>query len=107
MSTALQPHVNTSQIVDEWKLLQVDTELPKYEKKEKIDKYWNDVFNLDGLDGEPKYKLLPYAIKSALCLGQTNADSERSLSINARVLSKERASMGERTLVGLRVVKDA
>ena len=37
----------------------------------------------------------------------TNAESERSLSINARVVTKERASLGESAIVGLRLVKEA
>ena len=46
-------------------------------------------------------------IKSALVLAQTNAESERSLSINARIVTQERASLGEKTIVGLHVLKDA
>ena len=37
----------------------------------------------------------------------TNAESERSLSIKARVVTKERASLGESAIVGLRLVKEA
>ena len=46
-------------------------------------------------------------IKSALVLAQTNAESEGSLSINARIVTQERASLGEKTTVGLHVLKDA
>ena len=46
-------------------------------------------------------------IKSALVLAQTNAESERSLSVNARIVRKDRASLGEKTIVGLHVVKEA
>ena len=46
-------------------------------------------------------------IKSALVLAQTNAESERSLSVNARLVAKDRASLGEKTIVGLHVVKEA
>ena len=46
-------------------------------------------------------------IKSALVLAQTNAESERSLSINARIVTQKRASLGEKTIVGLHVLKDA
>ena len=34
-------------------------------------------------------------IKSGLVLAQTNAESERSLSINARVVTSERSALGE------------
>ena len=36
-----------------------------------------------------------------------NAESERSLSINARVVTKERCALGDTTICGLRSVKDA
>ena len=38
---------------------------------------------------------------------QTNAESERSLSVNAHIVTQERTLLGERTIVGLRSVKDA
>ena len=43
-----------------------------------------------------RYKLLPVVIKSALVLGQTNAASEQSMSVNARIVAQERASFGEK-----------
>ena len=46
-------------------------------------------------------------IKSALVLAQTNAESERSLSINARIVTQERALLGEKTIVGLHLLQDA
>ena len=46
-------------------------------------------------------------MKSALVLGQTNAQSELSLSVNARIVTQDRASLDEKTIVGLHVVKDA
>ena len=46
-------------------------------------------------------------IKSALVLAQTNPESERSLSVNTRIVTKDRASLGEKTIVGLHVVKEA
>ena len=46
-------------------------------------------------------------IKSALILGQANAESERSLSVNARVVTQDRTLLNEETIVGLRVIKEA
>ena len=65
------------------------------------------VFQLQSHEGELGYKVLPTIVKSALILGQTNAESERSLSVNTKVVTKERASLNERTIVGLHVVKEA
>ena len=54
-----------------------------------------------------RYKLLPAVIKSALTLGQTNAKSERSLSVNAAIVTQERTLLSENTIIGLCVVKEA
>ena len=54
-----------------------------------------------------RYKLLPTVVKSALVLAQTNADSECSLSVNARIVTQERANLGEKTTIGLHIVKEA
>lgn len=57
--------------------------------------------------GEKRYKLLSVIVKSALILGQTNAESECSLSVNARVVTQDRSLLNEETIIGLRVVKEA
>ena len=46
-------------------------------------------------------------IKSALVLGQTNAECEHSLSINAKVVTSDRPFLSNETIVGTRVVKEA
>ena len=83
----LQPAISTSEVIDEWKFFQVDNELPDYNQQERIEKYWNAVFQLQSSDGQLRYKLLPAVIKSALTLGQTNVESERSLSVNAAIVT--------------------
>ena len=103
----LQPKVDTSEVTDEWKLFQVDNELPAYDPRERIEVYWNKVSKLQAADGELRYKTLPTVIKSGLVLAQTNAESECSLSVNARIVTKDRALLGEKTIVGLHVIKDA
>ena len=107
LTTVLQPAISTSEVIDEWKLFQVDNELPDYNQQERIEKYWNAVFRLQSSDGQLRYKLLPAVIKSALTLGQTNAESERSLSVNAAIVTRERTLLSENTIIGLRVVKEA
>ena len=74
LTTVLQPAISTSEVIDEWKLFQVDNELPDYNQQERIEKYWNAVFQLQSSDGQLRYTLLPTVIKSALTLGQTNAE---------------------------------
>ena len=107
LTTVLQPAISTSEVIDEWKLFQVDNELPDYNQQERIEKYWNAVFQLQSSDGQLRYKLLPAVIKSALTLGQTNAESECSLSVNAAIVTQERTLLSENTIIGLRVVKEA
>ena len=46
-------------------------------------------------------------IKSALTLVQANADSEHSLSVNAQIVTENRASLWEKTIVGLHVLRGA
>ena len=46
-------------------------------------------------------------IKSALTLTQANTDSECSLSVNAQIVTEDRASLGEKTIVGLCVLREA
>ena len=62
---------------------------------------------LQSSDRQLRYKLLPAVIKSALTLGQTNAESERSLSVNAAIVTRERTLLSENTIIGLHVVKEA
>ena len=59
------------------------------------------------IDGNSRYQYLPLVIKSGLVFAQTNAESERSLSINARAVTSERSALGEVTITGLRTVKEA
>ena len=105
--TVLQPAISTSEVIDEWKLFQVDNELPDYNQQERIEKYWNAVFQLQSSDGQLRYKLLPAVFKSALTLGQTNVESESSLSVNAAIVTQERTLLSENTIIGLCVVKEA
>ena len=107
LTAVLQPEISTSEVIDEWKLFQVDNELSDYNQQERIEKYWNAVFQLQSSDGQLRYKLLPAVIKSALTLGQTNAESECSLSVNAAIVTRERTLLSENTIIGLRVVKEA
>ena len=93
VTSVLQLEINVTEVVDEWKLFQVDKDLPAYNASERIEVFCNGVFKLQSADGDSRYKLLPVVIQSALVLAQTNAESERSLSVNARIVTKDRASL--------------
>ena len=103
----LQPEIDVSLVSDEWKALQSDSDLDSINKEQRIEHYWNDVFALKSVANTNRYTILPCVIKSGLVLAQMNAESERSLSINARVVTKERCALGDTTICGLRAVKDA
>ena len=74
---------------------------------QRVDRYWNAVFLLTSVEGNGHYQLLPCLVKSCLVFAHANADSECSLSVNARVVTKERSRFREQTIVGLRLLKDA
>ena len=46
VTSVLQPEINVTEVVDEWKLLQVDKDLPAYNASERIEVFWNGVFKL-------------------------------------------------------------
>ncbi|MEW8547687.1 MAG: hypothetical protein AB2693_29620 [Candidatus Thiodiazotropha sp.] len=101
-----------SLVLDEWKIYQ-EIEIPKDCKESKegiknqVDVYWGKVFELKNPFGQPRFKTLPKVIKCALTLSHGNADTERSLSQNKKVVTKEKSSMSEKTLIGIRLTKDA
>ena len=64
------------------------------------------MFLLKSIDGNSRYQCLPPEIKSGLLFEQKNAESERSLSINARVVTSERSALGEVTVTGLWTAKE-
>ena len=94
----LQPAIDVSLVSDEWKALQSDSDLDSIDKEQRIDHYWNDVFALKSVVKTDRYTILPYVIKYGLVLAQINAESERSLPINARVVTKERCALGDTTI---------
>ena len=107
VSSMIQPQLDSSIVQDEWKMYQADVDIDIMQGSKDIEEYWNGIFRLQSMEGKSRYQVLPLVIKAALVLAQTNAESERSLSINARVVTKERASLGESAIVGLRLVKEA
>ena len=83
----------------------MDNDLPVYDPKERIEVFWHEVFQLQSAHNELMYQLLPVVIKSALILGQTNAELEHSWSVNARIVAKERALLGEKQMLAFMSLK--
>ena len=107
LSRKLLPDFDTAAVLDEWKLYQNDGDISDIDTDQRVDHYWNAVFLLTSVEGNGHYQLLPCLVKSCLVLAHANANSERSLSVNARVVTKERSRFEEQTIVGLRLLKDA
>ena len=105
LTRKLLPEFDTAAVLDE--LCQNDGNISDIDTDQQVDHYWNAVFLLTSIEGNGHSQLLPSLVKSCLVLAQANADSEHSLSVNARVIRKERSRLGEQTIVGLRLLKDA
>ena len=52
ITCVLQPKVNVSEVVDEWKLFQVDSDVPVYNPSDQIEVFWNRVFHILAENGE-------------------------------------------------------
>ena len=107
LTRKLLQEFDTAAVLDEWKLYQNDGDISNIDTDQRVDHYWNVVFLLTSDEGNGRYELLPRLVKSWLVLAQANADSERSFSVNARVVTKERSRLGEQTIVSLWLLKDA
>ena len=70
LTTVLQPAISTSEVIDEWKLFEVDNELPDYNQQERIEKYWNAVFQLQSSDRQLRYKCCLLLSSQPLLLGK-------------------------------------
>ncbi len=57
--------------------------------------------------GEKMYKSLSFLAKAALTLSHSNAVAERGFSVNNTLVTKEKGSLSERSIVAVRVVKEA
>ena len=72
----------------------------------RVDHFWRKVFG--GIDSSgDKFVVLLKMVKCALALCHSNADVERSLSVNKIMLTKMNTKMSEETINGLRSTKAA
>lgn len=83
-----------------------DCTIRKPEKGTRVDHYWRDFFQLQTVNGNPRYPLLTRIVKAALVLPHRNSDVERGISVNSRMLTAERNKLSEETIKGLRNTKD-
>ena len=73
----------------------------------RIGHYWNEVLSRKTAAGMLKIQALKKVVTSTLSLFHDNADVERNLSINKKLLTVERTFLSEEALNGLRITRDA
>ena len=101
-------------ITDEWKVYQgeeIDEKLWKIEKDDevelkRIDHYWRDILKLKTGSGQDKYPRLGKIVKGILALPQGDADIERGLSDNKKMLGKDRVMLSSKSVIGNRLSKE-
>ena len=52
ITCAFQPKLNVSEVLDEWKLFQIDNDVPVYKATDRIETFWNKVFQVHSDDGD-------------------------------------------------------
>ena len=91
----------------EWQLLQIDPDISFVQKKgQRIDEYWSSIFALTN-PSSFRYPLITRVVKAALSLPHGSADVERGFSDSAKILTKDRANMDEKTLNATLLVRDS
>ena len=83
-----------------------EIEIDDDDLKECVDRFWHKMFNTPDKCGD-FFQVIPKMVKSALALCHSNADVERSLSTNKRMLTKNNTLLKPETLRGLRAIKCA
>ena len=99
----------------EWKVYQgeeIDEKLWRIEKDDevelrRIDNYWRDILKLKTGSGKDKYPSLGKKVKGVLTLPHGNADVERGLSDNKKMLGKDRVKLSSKSIIGNRFSKEA
>ena len=90
---------------DEWAHY-MEVEIKEEDLSLRVDHFWRKVFG--GIDSSgDMFVVLPKMVKCALALCHSNADVERSLSVNKRMLTKMNTRMCEETINCLRSTKAA
>ena len=73
----------------------------------RTDHYWRDILKLKTGSGKDKYPRLGKIVKGVLALPHGNADVERGLSDNKKMLGKDRVKLSSESIIGNRLSKEA
>ena len=90
-------------VSDEWAHY-MEIEVKEEDFNLRVDHFWHKIFCSRYSSGD-KFVVLPKMVKCALVLCHSNADVERSLSVNKRMLTKLNSGMSEESVNGLRSTK--
>ena len=104
VSEVLQPFtmVNSDDAVREWRLYRVTNFETSTADAEK---YWQTILSSTAPDGGMLFPNMTKVIQCALTIAHGNADTERSFSVTANILTKHRNSLGLEVLNGLMTIK--
>lgn len=87
---------DSSLLIDEWRLLRLEkTTIPL---NNRIDHYWNNIFDIKNNFGDQKYPFITKVVKAALTLSHGSADIERQFSVSGNVLTEDKTAMSCRML---------
>lgn len=102
----LVPEVDVDRVEAEWRGYALDDLTKSVELADgDATKYWTSVLALKLPGGDPKYPSLAVVVKCCLSLAHGNADTERSFSETAKILTQHRNCLGPELLNGLMTVK--
>jgi len=87
-------------VADEWTLYS-NEKVPESlvtvakDKPVGVDYYWREILSIKTAVVEPKYPFICVLVKTAFILPHSNADVERSLSVNNRTVTMDKTQLGE------------
>lgn len=105
-------HEEVTLAMDEWKMLSLDSTPNEWSTSEpsnlatSVDVYWHHTLNRRNPLGQVKYPTLGKVVKACLIFSHGNSDAERSFSVNKNVVTNERSSLSDETVIAVRLVKD-
>ena len=82
-------------ITSEWKLYQLEDDLPVWKKGADVMTFWCKVFYATNTLGDPKFEKLSKVVKYALAPPHGNSDMERGFSENSSVITEDRLQLTE------------
>ena len=97
-------------ISNDWRLLMMDPVLDVQftddDTSLRKDNFWNQIFQLEDVNGDLKYPHLTKTVKIALVLAHGNSDVERSFSESGNCVTSQRSSFSVDSINAIRTTVD-